>query len=45
MTDKKLYERPATLHAKKKCSECTNECKLKNIKGNCKAYAPKGEIR
>jgi phage-related protein len=41
MTKEKLYERPATRHAIEKCSECVNDCKLKNIKGNCKAHSPK----
>ena len=40
--EQKLYERPATPHAKKKCSECANNCKLKNLKGNCRGWTPKG---
>lgn len=37
----RVQELTATNVAKRQCSKCSNDCKLKNLRGHCKLFVDK----
>jgi len=42
---KKITKKEAEFEARKRCSRCRMDCQVKNVRGVCKGFERKGDVR